>query len=163
MSAFDDAQRFLWLESGDDPKELLRALVGEYQRLRATCRPSTSIEAVQYGMQITRLEAELAEAVKGLRAVKGELVRAYDELAALHRAQSQTRVIPTSSGGSSVAMSSTEDMSKPGNQPILAIDVFGDPDFIPCRDERCPELELHPQHKVTGVGRGPRKRKQTNA
>ncbi len=146
MTALADAQRFFWLEglvTADDPIDLLRQLATE-QHPRFAEQLVSQNRALK--AQIADLELQLQSAKAHTSYLEVALQNSLD-----HPAQRQTS-----------DLGSTSSMQK-APSPEARVDRLVDPSFVPCRDERCQREGLHQEHSRPGLGRGPRKRKETDA
>lgn len=79
MSILDDAKRFLWLGSGEDPTELLRELVACLERVQPSIQRDL-VRRTQLESRIAELETKLKEANARTRAVEHLNVQLEEQL-----------------------------------------------------------------------------------
>jgi hypothetical protein len=159
MSAFLDAKRFLWLATTtDEATEHLRATIEHFEKYGFKNQVVDHVQRLQNiilekDMQLTGTEVRLREAVQRANQLEEQLKEAHVKCHT-HMSESLGSMSRKDPLTSSITPS-----------PELEPDLLSDPNFIPCRDERCPIQTLHPQHSGSGKGRGPRRntRRNTNA
>jgi len=147
LSVIKDAERFLHLHgvgliTSDDPIELVTGLIEHFRKF------GLQQELVSRNAQLTREVADLT--IKLREQTKKHL--AY--IAYLEDQLSRHANCQTSAVGSASSV----------RAPELESDLLSDPQFVPCRDERCGRRDLHAQGSCKPQGRGPnRSKKDTHA
>jgi len=163
MNPVERAKRFLYLHDPnykdqieDDPVELIRELIawrtgiGDYApRVYETNDLQKQVLELQgQVVHLKEYSSRLAKEVYELSLENGKMMKAL---------KSPHEVIQPLNG----AMDNRQlhiDQPVPPSED----DLLDNPDFVPCRDERCAIQEVHAVHNVAARGRGPR-RKQRNA
>lgn len=147
-----EADRFVTLhdaglETIDDPIELLRDLVAHAKRLAR--HDQALLENSKLRQELAVAEHRVSEANARTREVEHKNVQLEEQLK--QHAQRQTPV--RLEGGA----------MKKGEAIEFSTDPLSDPEFVPCRDERCPRPGLHAAHDTTSNVRGPRRKKDSHA
>ena len=146
MSAFLDAKRYLHLQEvgcvvDDDPTQLLRDLIEHVEKYGF--KQELAARNIQLTNKVAVLELKLKETSK-------------KHLAHIEYLQDQL---------SRVANCQTPSVGSPS--PVKTVDpdsdLLSDPNFVPCRDERCSRRDLHAAHTSGMRGRGPNRKKDSHA